>query len=47
VKKKKEGRRQDKKQRRRGIGIPQGLMRKIRELQGPICKAKFPVDLKP
>jgi hypothetical protein len=34
-------------QRRRGNGFPQGLMRKIRELQGPICNTKFPINLKP
>jgi hypothetical protein len=45
---KEEGRRQDKvEERRKTDGIPQGLIRKIRELQGPICKAKFSVDLKP
>jgi hypothetical protein len=45
---KEEGRRQDKvEERRKTDGIPQGLICKIRELQGPFCKAKFPVDLKP
>jgi hypothetical protein len=39
--------RQDKKQRRRGIGFPQGLICKIREMQGPICKIKFPINPKP
>jgi hypothetical protein len=34
-------------QRRRRIRFPQGLMRNFRKLQGPICKAKFPIDLKP
>jgi hypothetical protein len=34
-------------QRRRGNGFLQGLMRKIRELQGPICKTKFPINLNP
>jgi hypothetical protein len=46
-KQKKRRRRQDKKQRRRGIGIPQGLMRNFRKLQGPFCKTKFPINLKP
>jgi hypothetical protein len=36
-----------KKQRRKGIGTSQGLKRKIRKLQGPICKVKFSIDLKP
>jgi hypothetical protein len=36
----------EKKQRRRGKVISQGLMRKYRKLQGPVCKTKFPVDLK-
>jgi hypothetical protein len=27
--------------------FPQGPMRKYRKLQGPVCKTKFPVDLKP
>jgi hypothetical protein len=34
-------------QRRRGKEISQGLMRNFRKLQGLICKAKFPIDLKP
>jgi hypothetical protein len=34
-------------QRRRSSRILQGRIRKIRELQGPNCKTKFPVDLKP
>jgi hypothetical protein len=34
------------KQRRKGIGFPQGLMRKNRKLRGPDCKTKSPVDLK-
>jgi hypothetical protein len=34
-------------QRRRGKEISQGLMRDFRKLQGLVCKAKFPVDLKP
>jgi hypothetical protein len=43
-----EGKRQDKKEeRRRTDGLSQGLIRKIRELQGLVCKAKFPIDLKP
>jgi hypothetical protein len=33
-------------QRRRGKEISQGLMRNFRKLQGLVCKAKFPVDLK-
>jgi hypothetical protein len=46
---KEKGRRpQDKEEeRRRTDELSQGLIRKIRELQGPICKAKFPIDLKP
>jgi hypothetical protein len=52
VGKKRQGAREDKaerekEQRRKGNGTPQGLMRKIRKMQGPICKAKFSVDLKP
>jgi hypothetical protein len=35
------------KQRRRRDGILQGPMRNFRKLQGPNCKTKFPVDLKP
>jgi hypothetical protein len=35
------------KQRRKGIGFLQGLIRKYRKLQGLACKIKFPVDLKP
>jgi hypothetical protein len=34
-------------QRRRRKVTSQGLMRNYRKLQGPICKTKFPVDLKP
>jgi hypothetical protein len=34
-------------QRRRGKKISQGLMRDFKKLQGLVCKAKFPVDLKP
>jgi hypothetical protein len=46
--KKEKGRRQDKvEERRKTVGFPQGLIRKIRELQGLVCKVKFPVDLKP
>jgi hypothetical protein len=45
---KEEGRRQDKvEKRRKTVRFPQGLVRKIRELQGPVCKVKFSVDLKP
>jgi hypothetical protein len=46
--KKKQDEHQDKgEQRGRTSGILQGRIRKIRELQGPICKTKFPVELKP
>jgi hypothetical protein len=46
--KKEEGRRQDKVEgRRKTVGFPQELIRKFRELQGPVCKVKFPVTLKP
>jgi hypothetical protein len=34
-------------QRRRGKEISQGLMCDFRKPQGLVCKAKFPVDLKP
>jgi hypothetical protein len=34
-------------QRRKGNRISQGPLRKNRNLQGPDCKTKFPVDLKP
>jgi hypothetical protein len=34
-------------QRRRMNRFPQGPIRKYRKLQGPDCKTKFPVDLKP
>jgi hypothetical protein len=45
---KEEGRRQDKvEERRRTVGFLQGLIREIRELQGLVCKVKFPIDLKP
>jgi hypothetical protein len=37
----------EEKQRRKGIRTSQGLKSKIRKLQGLVCKAKFPVDLKP
>jgi hypothetical protein len=37
----------EEKQRRRGNGFPQGLMRNFRKLQGPVCKAKFPINPKP
>jgi hypothetical protein len=36
----------EEKQRRKGTRISQGLMRNYRKLQGPICKTKFPVNLK-
>jgi hypothetical protein len=47
-----DGREEDKapvirEQRRRGNGFPQGPMHKYRKLQGPVCKTKFSVDLKP
>jgi hypothetical protein len=45
---KEEGRRQDKvEERRKTVGFLQGLIRKIRKLQGPECKTKIPADLKP
>jgi hypothetical protein len=48
VGKEKGRRRQDKEEeRRRTDELSQRLMRKIRELQGPVCKAKFSIDLKP
>jgi hypothetical protein len=34
-------------QRRREKEISQGLIRKYRKLQGLVCKAKFPIDVKP
>jgi hypothetical protein len=37
----------EEKQRRKGTRIFQELIRKIRELQGPVCKTKFSIDLKP
>jgi hypothetical protein len=37
----------EKEQRRRGKVISQGLMRNFRGLQGPICKTKFSINLKP
>jgi hypothetical protein len=44
VGKEKKQRRQDKVgERRKTDGIPQGLIRKIRELQGLICKKNFPL----
>jgi hypothetical protein len=33
-------------QRRKGNRISQGLIRKYKKLQGPVCKTQFPVDLK-
>jgi hypothetical protein len=36
-----------KKQRRKGNRISQGPLREFRQLQGPFCKVKFPIDLKP
>jgi hypothetical protein len=47
VGKEKEGGAREEKQRRRMNRFPQGLMRNFRKLQGPFCKAKFPIDLKP
>jgi hypothetical protein len=32
--------------RERQVELSQGLVRKIRKLQGLFCKTKFPVDLK-
>jgi hypothetical protein len=32
---------------RRGKEISQGFMRDFRKLQGPVCKTKVPIDLKP
>jgi hypothetical protein len=33
---------------RRGMNsFLQGPIRKYRKLQGPVCKTKFPVDIKP
>jgi hypothetical protein len=29
------------------VELLQGLVRNYRKLQGPVCKIKFPVDLKP
>jgi hypothetical protein len=29
------------KQRRKGIGFPQGLIRNMEKLQGPVCKTKI------
>jgi hypothetical protein len=47
-KNKRKGHARIRKQRRRRMNsFPQGPMRKYRKLQGPICKTKFPVDLKP
>jgi hypothetical protein len=46
--KEKEGGRQDKEEeRRRTDGIPQGLIRNFKKLQGLVCKVKFSIDLKP
>jgi hypothetical protein len=46
-----DGREEDKapviREQRRGNGFPQGPIRKYRKLQGPVCKTKFSVDLKP
>jgi hypothetical protein len=44
----KKQRRQDKvEERRKTDRIPQGLIRNYRKLQGPVCKTKFSIDLKP
>jgi hypothetical protein len=40
-------REREEEQRRRRNEIPQGLMHNSRKLQGLVCKAKFPIDLKP
>jgi hypothetical protein len=46
--KEKEGKRQDKEEeRRRTDGLSQGPKRNFRKLQGLVCKAKFPINLKP
>jgi hypothetical protein len=37
----------EEKQRRKGTRISQGPLRNFQKLQGPVCKTKFPVDLKP
>ncbi|PVH38808.1 hypothetical protein PAHAL_5G358300 [Panicum hallii] len=37
----------EEKQRRKGTRISQGPLHNFRKLQGPVCKTKFPVDLKP
>jgi hypothetical protein len=29
------------------VELSQGLVRNLEKLQGPVCKTKFPVDLKP
>jgi hypothetical protein len=34
-------------QKRKGKRTSQGLMRNFRKLRGLVCKAKFPIDLKP
>jgi hypothetical protein len=47
VMEKKEGARDKRNRGERELKLSQGLMRKYRKLQGPICKTKFPVDLKP
>jgi hypothetical protein len=45
--KEKVGRQVKGEQRRKTNGIPQGLICNFRKLQGPFCKAKFPINLKP
>jgi hypothetical protein len=44
---KKKGRQGEEKQRRKRKETSQGLMRKFRKLQGPFCKFKFLINLKP
>jgi hypothetical protein len=39
--------REEGEQRRKRNEISQGLMRKFRKSQGPFCKVKFPINLKP
>jgi hypothetical protein len=44
---KKKGRQGEEKQRRKRKETSQGLMRKFIKLQGPFCKVKFLINLKP
>jgi hypothetical protein len=46
VGRKRKTRQGEEKQRKREVEFSQGLMRNFRKLQGPVCKTKFPVDLK-